>query len=144
MKKEKEIQATLVVAGLLRNLATREIGLVDRKRKLTLPTGHIDPSKDNTPEEALIREMKEEFPELETLEIIQSLGTVVRNKSSPPVSIEIFSCNVRADKITSYTEGNFVAWIRPPEALKLPYLDILAREALKRYVKKYPGIKKEE
>ena len=141
MKKEKEIQATLVVAGLLRNPSTREALFVDKGKKLSLPAGHVNPKKDVTPKQAFIREMMEELPGLKTLDVVESLGTIVRNKSSPPISIEIFSCNVRADEIRNYTEGNFIVWIRPSEALKLPYIDILARKALERHVKRYPGRK---
>jgi hypothetical protein len=89
--------------------------------------------------------MREELPGLETLSVVESLGTLIRNRTtSKAKSIEIFSCN-STGKIVYLIEGRKkrpILWIRPVEALNLS-IDELARVAIKRYLKKYPPRKKE-
>lgn len=142
MGRETIVLAKLFVAGLLKKGG--EVILVDWHERLSLPTGKMDAKRDVDLRGTLVREMKEEFPKLTRLEIIESLGTVVRNgNDSSLLSFEVFSCNIQGE-IDAFTEGKFTILIRPIEALKLPWLDILSREAMVRYVKRYPGAGKRE
>ncbi len=151
-EREKRVKATLVVAGLLKN-NRGEILLIDRNDDWTLPTGHMDVNKDNNLKEALDREMKEELKGLKKLVIVEALDTFVRHAelvkesgiSLKPKSIAIYSCNVNGSEIEYFNEGGKKRkkiWIRPSQALELANLDDLARLALGRFLKKYPGVVK--
>ncbi|MFH1460923.1 MAG: hypothetical protein ABIF84_00660 [Patescibacteria group bacterium] len=141
LKRETLVSAKLLVAGLLKKGG--EVVLVDWHGQLSLPTGKMDAKRDTDLRRTLVREMEEEFPKLTHLEIIESLGVVVRNGNNTLLSFEILSCNIQGE-IDVFMEGKFAILIRPVEALKLPWLDILSREAITRYVKRYPGIGKRE
>lgn len=144
MGKGKRMQVEigeLVAVGLIRN-NQGEVLFVDREGCLTLPTGHLDPSLDGELRETAIREMFEELIGLKHLTVIGSLGTMVRNKSSPPKLMEIFSCRVPRREIRGYKEGKLIAWVRPSQAIRLDkfmdFLDEVAKEGIKRFLEGYP------
>ena len=152
MRKEKRVRVDLgdmVVAALIRN-DDGEALLVDKDNLLSLPAGHMDPRIDGEARETAIREMFEELIGLEHLDIVKSLGSIVRNKSSPKAKlIEIISCRTSKKEVQGYKEGKIVVWIRPSEALVLGcmgFLDELAEEGIKRFVEGYPrkSVKREE
>lgn len=138
--------AALVAACLLKS-PRGEILLTEKNGKLTIPTGHMDPEKDTDSKEALTREMEEELIGLKDLIIVESLGTyVVNGFGQKAKSIEIFSCKTSSEEIGCLIEKGekkAVFWIRPIEAIKLPNLDGLTKEALERYLFKYSRKKKE-
>jgi ADP-ribose pyrophosphatase YjhB (NUDIX family) len=144
--KEERIYAALIAVGLIKN-PRGEVLLVERWNQWTLPTGHME-AIDVDLEGTLVREMEEELG-LESLTVVESLGTIVRNMDSSKVkSMEIFSCNIQREKEIKFydeKEGKKKIWIRPSQALELANLDKLARVALERYLEKYPrALKKKE
>lgn len=135
------LERKVVVAGLIKQKG--EILLTQKNGAWTLPTGHMDMGRDSGPQEALQREMREELVGLKSLLIVESLGTLIRNrKTAKAKSIEIFSCNStgRIVRLIEGREEKPVVWIRPAEALNLE-IDELARLAIERYLKKYPAKK---
>jgi len=131
----------LVAVGFIRN-NQGEVLLVDKKNRLTLPTGHMDLKLEGQLRETAIREMFEELIGLKHLTVTGSLGTMVRNKSSPPKLMEIFSCKASRREVKSYKEGKVIAWIRPSQAMRLDkfldFLDEVAKEGIKRFLEGYP------
>jgi ADP-ribose pyrophosphatase YjhB (NUDIX family) len=149
--KEKRVKADLVVAGFLKN-QRGEVLLVERNDDWTLPTGHMDISRDSNLKETVNREMKEELSGLKRLIIVESLDTfvrhseLVRNKGSSlkSKSIAIYSCNVYDSEIEYFNEGGTrkkKIWIRPSQALGLDNLDDLAKFAINMFLKRYSGKK---
>lgn len=145
--RKKRFRPAPVAVGFIKNEKS-ELLLVERNAQWTLPTGHMEPDKGDTDlRETLNREMSEELG-VESLTVVESLGTIVRNKSSPKAKLmEIFSCQVLEKAVKYYNEGKGrkKMWLRPSQALELDDLDELAFEAISRFFKKYPGpVKKKE
>lgn len=152
MKKERRVKVDLgemVIAVLITNYSGEAL-LVDRDNLLSLPAGHMDLDLDGEARETAIREMFEELIGLEHLDIVKSLGSIVRNKSSPKAKLmEIIYCRTSKKEVKGYKEGKIVVWIRPLEALvlgRMGFLDESAREGIKRFVEGYPrkSVKREE
>jgi len=152
MKKEKRVTVDLgemVIAVLITNYSGEAL-LVDRDNLLSLPAGHMDPDLDGEARETAIREMFEELIGLKHLDIVKSLGSIIRNKSSPKAKMmEIISCRASKKEVKGYKEGKIVVWIRPSEALVLGtmgFLDVSAEEGIKRFVEGYPrkSVRREE
>ncbi len=131
----------LVAVGFIRN-SQGEVLLVDRENRLTLPTGHMDLKLEGQLRETAIREMFEEIIGLKHLTVIGSLGTIVRNKSSPSKLMEIFSCRVLSKEVRGYREGKLIAWIKPLQAARidkvLDFLDEVAKKGIERFLEGYP------
>lgn len=139
MEDNKRVYAALVAAGLIMGPDSRLL-LVEKRRKLTLPTGHMDLEKDKNLEDALVREMKEEIKDKKGLgidiSVMGSLGTMVRNKETVKSKlIEIFRCATDSSEIFFEEKGetNF-AWVDVDETLEIENLDDLAREGIKRLI----------
>lgn len=139
MKKEKRFSVALVAASLIRRPVGKLL-FVFKEGDWTIPTEHYKEQEENDLEGTVRRGAEEELRiRPEEISIKESLGTLIRNKGSPAAakSMEIFHCRVThkvAEKI-QFCEGGETrqAWLNPWEALKLPNLDDLAREAIRRY-----------
>ncbi len=137
---EQKVMADLVAAGLITTNGC--MLLIEKGGKRTLPTGHME-FFDKTLEKTLKREMKEELGV--KVSVKETLGTVVRRKHGGGVLklIEIFYCQVSEEsaKMVRYEEKGEKGqiWMEFSKALSLENLDVLAREGIKRFLKKYPN-----
>ncbi|MBU1102512.1 NUDIX hydrolase [Patescibacteria group bacterium] len=150
------VQADLAVAMGFLNLR-REILLVVKNGKLTVPTGHMDPRVDKDPADTLRRESVEELwknsqKELEgdsLYRITARLGTTPRNLDDPAKtkSFDIFICRLtpKAAALADFEEKGQKGqvYVKPPTEEELQYLspsgiiDGLALEVLSRYARAF-------
>src|SRR4030042_2212933 len=144
MEETKRVYAALVAAGLIMGPDSKLL-LVEKRSRLTLPTGHMDSEKDRNLEDALVREMKEEIKDKAgrgiEVNVMGSLGTMVRNKDTVKSKlIEIFRCAINLSEICFEEKGetNFF-WVDVDDALGIENLDDLAREAIQRLINYLKG-----
>jgi ADP-ribose pyrophosphatase YjhB (NUDIX family) len=132
-----------VAASLIRRPGGRLL-FVSKKDDWTIPTEHFEEEKDNDLKDSVLRCAKEELGILpEEIFIRDFLGPLIRNKDSLSAkNFQFVYCRVSskvADKIR-FKEGaeDKQLWLYPWEALDLLNLDEVGREAINRYLEKYP------